>query len=318
MGTVERSVALSISGVTKSYGDVIAVDDLSLDVFRGEILGLLGPNGAGKTTTINVICGLLQSDAGSVTVAGQSPQSHYRERKRMMGLCPQDLAIWESLTCQEQLEFVALQYDLGWRAARARALELLDVLGLSEKRRRLARALSGGMKRRLNIGLALVHRPQILILDEPQAGLDPQSRVLVREYVRSLAATTTVILTTHDMDEADRLAHRIAIIDHGRLLELDTAEGLKARIGVGDVVEVQIAEGNDEKLGRMLHTPSTASGAVAYANGVLRLVVADAVGRLPAVLEELRQLSVEVRNISIRKKTLEDVFIALTGRRLRE
>ena len=317
MRTVDPTVILSLDGVTKSYRDVVAVEDLSLDVFRGEILGLLGPNGAGKTTTINLICGLLQSDSGSVTIAGQSLQSNYRECKRMMGLCPQDLAIWESLTCQEQLEFVALQYDLGWRVARARALELLDALGLSEKRRKLASTLSGGMKRRLNIGLALVHRPRILILDEPQVGLDPQSRVLVREYVQSLAENTTVILTTHDMDEADRLAQRIAIIDHGHLLELDTAEGLKARVGAGDILEIQIADGHEDQLKRLLQTSDQLRD-VTYAQGVLRLVVADVVDILPAVLEELRHLGVEIREISIRKKTLEDVFITLTGRRLRE
>jgi len=318
MRTVDSRVILSLDGVTKSYGDVVAVEDLSLDVLRGEILGLLGPNGAGKTTTINLICGLLQADSGTVTIAGRSLQTDYRQCKRMMGLCPQDLAIWEFLTCQEQIEFVALQYDLSWRAARARALELLAVLGLSEKRRKLARTLSGGMKRRLNIALALVHNPAILILDEPQAGLDPQSRVLVREYVQSLAESTTVILTTHDMDEADRLAHRIAIIDHGHLLELDTADELKGRVGVGDILEIQIADGHEEQLNRLLQTSSEQLRDVTYLQGVLRLVVADVVDKLPAVLEELRRLSVEVRDISIRNKTLEDVFIALTGRRLRE
>ncbi|UCG89474.1 MAG: ABC transporter ATP-binding protein [Gemmatimonadota bacterium] len=318
MRAVDPDAILSLARVTKSYGDVRAVEDLSLDVFRGEILGLLGPNGAGKTTTINLICGLLQCDSGSVMIAGRSLQTNYRECKQMMGLCPQDLAIWESLTCQEQLEFVALQYDLGWRDARARALELLNVLGLSEKRRKLARTLSGGMKRRLNIGLALVHNPRILILDEPQAGLDPQSRVLVREYVRSLAERTTVILTTHDMDEADRLAQRIAIIDHGHLLELDTADGLKARVGTGDILEIQIASGREEEVNRLLQTSPEQLRDVSYFRGALRLVVADVVDRLPAVLHELGHLGVEVRNISIRKTTLEDVFIALTGRRLRE
>jgi ABC-2 type transport system ATP-binding protein len=317
MRAVDPNVMLSLDGVTKSYGDVVAVEDLSLDVFRGEILGLLGPNGAGKTTTINLICGLLHCDSGSVTIAGRSLHADYRECKRMMGLCPQDLAIWDSLTCQEQLEFVALQYDLGWRSAKARALEVLAVLGLGDKRRRLARTLSGGMKRRLNIGLALVHSPSILILDEPQAGLDPQSRVLVREYVQSLAQSTTVILTTHDMDEADRLAQRIAIIDHGHLLELDTADGLKARVGEGEILEVQVADGHELELKRLLRTSGPLSD-VTYLQGVLRLVVADVVEKLPTVMAELSRLSIEVRNISIRKKTLEDVFIALTGRRLRE
>jgi ABC-2 type transport system ATP-binding protein len=317
MSAIDRNVMLSLAGVTKSYGDVVAVDHLSLDVFHGEILGLLGPNGAGKTTTINLICGLLRSDSGSVTIAGKSLAAHYRECKRMMGLCPQELAVWESLTCQEQLEFVAMQYGVGWRAARARALDLLQVLGLGAKRRKLARTLSGGMKRRLNIALALTHSPRILILDEPQAGLDPQSRLLVREYVQSLADNATVILTTHDMDEADRLAQRIAIVDHGRLLELDTPDRLKARVGEGEMVEIEIADGSVKELERQLYASVPLHG-VTYMPGVLRLVVADVVGKLPLVLTELNRLGVEVRDISIRKKTLEDVFIALTGRRLRE
>jgi len=225
---------LSLRNVKKSYGDLLAVNELSLDILRGEIFGFLGPNGAGKTTTINMICGLLMSDSGEIWINGRSLQENLRACRRMMGLCPQDLIIWESLTCFEQLEFVARIYDVPRDRARKKTKELLGVLGLEEKKNKLAKTLSGGMKRRLNIALALVHDPEILILDEPQAGLDPQSRILVREYIQSLAGRTTVILTTHDMDEADRLAGRIAIIDHGRLLVLDTSDRLKNRVGAGD------------------------------------------------------------------------------------
>ena len=155
---------------------------------------------------------------------GTALRDDIRACRRRIGLCPQELVIWETLTCLEQLVFVGTQYDLARGEARRRALELLDILGLSDKANKLAKTLSGGMKRRLNLALALVHDPELLVLDEPQAGLDPQSRILVREYIRSLAEEKTVLLTTHEMDEADRLAERIGIIDHGQLLVLDTPE----------------------------------------------------------------------------------------------
>ncbi len=311
-------VILSLSGLKKSYGDLKAVDDLSLDVRRGEILGLLGPNGAGKTTAIYMICGLLECDAGSVSIAGHRLDSEYRECKKLIGLCPQDLVIWESLTCLEQLEFVARQYDVDKKRAKSQANDLLEHLGLGSKKNKLASTLSGGMKRRLNIALALVHEPEILILDEPQAGLDPQSRVLVRDYIKSLRPKTTVLLTTHDMDEADRLADRIAIIDHGKLLELDTSEGLKNRIGAGDVLGIHLSNGQEEKLNQLLGDLPDSLKNLICQNGTLRLVSTETLDTLPAVFQELRKNGLEVEDMSIRKKTLEDVFIALTGRRLRE
>jgi ABC-2 type transport system ATP-binding protein len=293
------------------------VDDLSLDVFRGEVLGLLGPNGAGKTTTISIICGLLKSDAGEVRIEGCSLADNYRACRQKIGLCPQDVVLWESLTCLEQLELVGRLYDVRPDVARARALDLLDVFGLLDRKHKLARTLSAGMKRRLNLALALVHDPPLLILDEPQAELDPQSRILVREYIRSLASKT-VILSTHDMDEADRLADRIAIIDHGRLLELDTSEGLKRRIGAGDILEIRIAEGQEDRLHRLQEALPDSLRNLAYEQGTLRLVGVDTPDVLPPLLERLRSTGLQIQDMTIRKKTLEDVFIALTGRRLRE
>jgi len=314
----QDQVVLSLRNVTKSYGDLMAVKELSLDIRRGEIFGFLGPNGAGKTTTINMICGLLISDSGEIWINGRSLRENFRACRRMMGLCPQDLIIWESLTCFEQLEFVARIYDVPRQAARKKTKELLGVLGLEEKKNKLAKTLSGGMKRRLNIALALVHNPEILILDEPQAGLDPQSRILVREYIQSLAGRTTVILTTHDMDEADRLAGRIAIIDHGHLLVLDTSDNLKSRVGTGDVLEIKIGDHREESLSRLKQTLPESLRHLAFEQGILRLVGGNIPTVLPALLEEFRHLAIKVEDLTIRKKTLEDVFIALTGRRLRE
>jgi ABC-2 type transport system ATP-binding protein len=216
------------------------------------------------------------------------------------------------------MEFMARLYDVKRDSARRRALELLGILGLDKKKNKLAKTLSGGMKRRLNIALALVHDPQILILDEPQAGLDPQSRVLVREYIQSLATKITVILTTHDMDEADRLAERIAIIDHGQLLVLDTPENLKNRIGEGDILEIRISADQEEEIDRLrLSLPENLSQ-LAYQKGIMRLVGADISDVLPVLLEKFRRSNLKIEDVTIRKKTLEDVFIALTGRGLRE
>jgi ABC-2 type transport system ATP-binding protein len=318
MQTSTSDFFLSLRGLKKSYGDFVAVKDLSLDIFRGEVFGLLGPNGAGKTTTIKMICGLLRSDAGEILIDNHLLNDHYRECKRIMGLCPEDLVIWESLTCVEQLEFMGQQYDISRDAAKKKALELLDILGLIDQRCKLAKELSGGMKRRLNIALALVHDPEILILDEHQAGLDPQSRILVREYIRSLSERITVILTTHDMDEVDRLADRVGIIDHGQMLVLDTPEGLKNRIGVGDILEIKITAGQEEKVDKIKRALPKSLGDITCQDDILRLVNIDTLHVLPVILETFQGARVEILDITIRKKTLEDVFIDLTGRKLRE
>jgi ABC-2 type transport system ATP-binding protein len=318
MHTARSSVVLSLRGLTKSYGDLLAVNDLSLDVFRGEVFGFLGPNGAGKTTTIRMICGLLTSDAGEVWLDGRSPQDDYGEYKKRIGLCPQNVVIWESLTCLEQLETIGRLYDLHPHAARKRSLELLEILGLAGRKHKQARTLSGGMKRRLNIALALVHDPELLILDEPQAELDPQSRVLVREYILSLASHKTVILSTHDMDEVDRMADRIAIIDRGRLLVLDTPESLKNRIGTGAILEIRLPEGQEDRVHQLLQTLPDSLHDLAYHQGTLRVAGIEPSDVLPPLLDGLRNTGIRIQDLTVRERTLEDVFIALTGRRLRE
>jgi ABC-2 type transport system ATP-binding protein len=309
-------VVLRTEGLTKRYGSLVAVDDLSLEVYEGEILGFLGPNGAGKTTSIHMVCGLLRPDAGRVLVHGRPLANGAAEVRARVGVCPQEIVLWGKLTCLEQLEFVGTMYNVPRRAARQRGLELLERLGLAERRRQQARTLSGGMQRRLNLALALVHDPEILVLDEPEAGLDPQSRVLVRDYVRSLARQKTIILTTHNMDEADRMADRVAILDHGRLLVLDTPAALKRRVGEGDVLEIEAAGDAPVEQAQAAVAPL-----VAQAARVGRVLVLRARGiaeQIPAVLEALRAAGFRPQEVRLRENTLEDVFLALTGRRLRE
>ena len=315
---MDSDVILSLHGLRKSFGELEAVRDLSLDVFRGEVFGFLGPNGAGKTTTIRMLCGLLRSDGGEVRLDGVTLKEDVRACRRLIGLCPQELVIWETLTCMEQLTFVGTQYDLPRRTARRRSGELLEVLGLTEKAHRLAKTLSGGMKRRLNLALALVHDPALLVLDEPQAGLDPQSRILVREYILSLAQEKTVLLTTHEMDEADRLAQRIGIIDHGELLVLDSPAGLKEEHAGGEVLEVRIQDGAQEARARFTEVLPDGFTSLESLPGTLRLSGPELPSRIPHLLQGLQEAGLEPRDITIRKPTLEDVFISLTGRGLRE
>ncbi|HSJ59504.1 MAG TPA: ABC transporter ATP-binding protein [Anaerolineae bacterium] len=325
-------VVLRTEGLTKRYGTLTAVDGLTLDVHEGEILGFLGPNGAGKTTSINMMCGLLRPDAGRVTIrglpvtgaAGSSMPVGGPIRARV-GMCPQEIVLWERLACLEQLQFIGQMYGLQGGEARRRGERLLDELGLAEKRKVQARRLSGGMQRRLNLAMALVHDPEIVVLDEPEAGLDPQSRVKVREYIRSLARVKTVILTTHNMDEADRVADRVAIIDQGRLLVLDTPQALKQQVGEGDVVEIGLDGPAADGLEAALRAAHLASGRPVVSEvwldpgrTMLTVRALNAVGALPAILDTLTACGQRPSELRLRENTLEDVFIQLTGRRLRE
>lgn len=312
-------IALQTRHLTKRYGALVAVKDLSLDVYEGEVFGFLGPNGAGKTTSINMMCGLLRPDAGHLTVLGMPIEGDDSEVRARVGVCPQDIVLWKRLTCIEQLLFIGEMYGVKRRAALQRGERLLEELDLLEKRDRQAYTLSGGMQRRLNLAMALVHEPDIVVLDEPEAGLDPQSRLKVREYIRSLARQKTVILTTHNMDEADRVADRIAIIDHGELLVLDTPDALKRSIGEGDILEIDLEKQPDssQRAKAALATlcdPAT----LEIAQNTLTVHARNVAHMLPAILESLGKASLKCGEIRLREATLEDVFIHLTGRRLRE
>ncbi|MBT6010843.1 MAG: ABC transporter ATP-binding protein [Candidatus Marinimicrobia bacterium] len=314
---------ISISHLTKNFGDLVAVDDLSLTINQGEILGLLGPNGAGKTTTIRMLCALLESDAGEIH--WETPM----DLSELIGFCSQENLYWPRLTCLEQLVFLGKMHKMSTEDVQVRALELLNILGLSGKADVYASKLSGGMQRRLNIALALIHDPPVLILDELEAGLDPQSRILVRDLIRSLAKQKTVIITTHNMDEAERLSDRVAIIDHGKLLEVGSIDSLKEILGTGDCLECRLETDLEflllEKSDHATQFIADVSKALGLPSESISVVQHKLIIRSFQHLEKLSILTdlakkhgLEIRDIQLRKTTLEDVFIHLTGRALRE
>lgn len=311
--------ALEVRDLVRKFGSLTAVDHLTLSVRRGEILGILGPNGAGKTTSIRMMCGLLKPDSGDVWIEGRKlrhPGSGGSTRAQV-GICPQENILWSKLTCFEQLVFSARMYDVSGPEARKRADALLDRMGLAPKRNKLAATLSGGMKRRMNVILALMHDPNILVFDEPEAGLDPQSRVLVREFIRETSETRTVIVTTHNMDEADRLADRVAIIDSGRLLKLDTPEQLKRSIGHGDTLEIRATQAQAGALSEAARILSEKGFSASATGDQLRIRTMDLVPRIPEVYQLLGQQGIGITEMRLRENTLEDVFIQLTGKTLR-
>ncbi len=301
-----QSVILEARKLKKSYKNIRAVQDLSLEVQEGEVFGFLGPNGAGKTTTINMLCGLLKPDSGEVLLEGRPLQSGQNQARAMVGVCPQDIVLWEKLTCLEQLVFIGQMYDLSELQARRNALGLLEELDLEGKRDQRAGKLSGGLQRRLNIAMALVHDPRIVVLDEPEAGLDPQSRVKVREYIQGLARKKTVILSTHNMDEAERVADRVAIIDQGQLLVLDTPAALKASVGEGDIIEINLTNGwKDGEAARLALGGMAALVTMEEDGRSLQVRALDGIAKLPAILECLHAAGYASGQVRIRQNTLE-------------
>jgi ABC-2 type transport system ATP-binding protein len=312
---VSDAIVLETRHLSKQFGSVKAVDDLSLTVKRGEIFGFLGPNGAGKTTSIRMMCGLLKPDSGHVYIHGKPVHGGDKETRTRVGVCPQETILWEKLSCIEQLEFIGEMYAIPRRQARKRGIDLLELLGLGSKAQELGCNLSGGMRRRLNLALALVHDPEILVLDEPEAGLDPQSRVLVRDYLRSLSSKKTIILTTHNMDEAERMVDRVAIIDNGKLLVVDTPAALKGTVGQGDILECELEKADISSAYSLLKDHGYDVNAI---DQTLIIRGRGVLENLNGLLELLRGDGIKINEIHLRTNTLEDVFLSLTGRRMRE
>ncbi len=305
---------IEATGLTHSFGNVRALRGVDLTVEAGTVYGLLGPNGAGKTTTVRILTTLLTPTGGNATVAGHDVLRDADALRSAIGLAGQYAAVDEILTGLENLEMVGRLYGLTREEARTRAEEILELFDLSEAGGRQVRTYSGGMRRRLDLGASLVGRPQVLFLDEPTTGLDPRSRRDLWEFIERLVGEgATLLLTTQYLEEADRLADRIGVIDHGRLIAEGTSEDLKTRIG-GDVIEFQVADpARLEEAATAVASIGTHEPSVDRALAQVQVPVASPVGVITQVVRSLDANDIKLRDLHIRRPTLDDVFLTLTG-----
>ena len=309
---------LAVEGIVKTFGDIHAVRGVGFTIEPGETYGLLGPNGAGKTTSISIIAGLLESDAGSVTVGGEPLTTRSTGPKRSIGLVPQELAIYPDLTGRENLSFFGRLYDLNGAELSSRIDHVLSVVGLADRADDSAKEYSGGMKRRLNIAVGLLHEPKLLILDEPTVGVDPQSRNAILESVEQLSTEGMAVLyTTHYMEEAERLCDRVGIIDNGEIKAEGDRRALVAMIGEKDRIVVE-AQGSADGVAEALGGLGGVTGATGGEGGRFDLLADDAAPVLPAVFDVFARHGLAVMSLQVIEPDLEAVFLHLTGKALRD
>jgi ABC-2 type transport system ATP-binding protein len=309
--------AIEAHGLRKVFGEIVAVDNISFAVEKGEIFGFLGPNGAGKTTTINMLTTLLKPTAGSARVWGYDIVDEPERVREVIGLAPQELTVDDELTGYENMMLHAALYHVPKEEARVRVKEILEFLELERFANKKVESYSGGMKKRLEIGCALIHEPKVLFLDEPTLGLDVQTRAAIWNYIRSLVREkgVTIFMTTHYMDEADNLCNRVAIIDYGRVKAIDTPSRLKSTIG-GDLIELEVSEINGLTSEKLRTLPGVIDVVLDGERALVKVVRGEEV--LPSVISILIRDGVSVRRVEMKKPSLEEVFLSLTGRKLRD
>jgi ABC-2 type transport system ATP-binding protein len=309
--------AIQVQDLHKNYGEVYAVKGVSFDVEVGEIFSLLGPNGAGKTTIISILSCLLEPTQGDARVSGHSVRRDPMAVKAVIGVVPQEIALYEDLSARENLSFWGKMYGLRGGALKRRVDEVLEVIGLTDRQKGRVGKFSGGMKRRLNIGIALLHRPQVIIMDEPTVGIDPQSRRNILDSVKTLNRQgATVLYTTHYMEEAQELSDHIAIMDHGEIIAYGTHEELVQIVGEMDRITLEI----NAESARVI-TPWKATEGVRQVtaeDGTIELLVNDSNLVLPRLFEAATQADVRITSVDIQEPNLEAVFLHLTGRALRD
>jgi len=308
---------LEVNGLTKSYGKLMAVSGVSFRVDHGETIGLLGPNGAGKTTTVSIIAGLMSPDSGEVLIEGKPVKNDTDPVKRNIGLVPQDMALYDQLTALDNLTFFAALYSISGAKAQQAIDDALKLVELSDRAGDKVGTFSGGMKRRLNLAAALLHDPQILLLDEPTVGVDPQSRNAIFENLEALKKRgKTLVYTTHYMEEAERLCDRIVIIDHGKVIADDTLQELHKLLPITNVIAIELDNANSFKPEQMLALPEVKSAELA--DGKLRVGVHDLSRGAPGILRWLSENGHTYHHVSSERPDLETVFLTLTGRSLRD
>jgi len=313
------STILETTNLVKKYGAFTAVKGLTFNVVEGEIFSLLGPNGAGKTTTISMLSTLYTPTAGDATVGGHSVTRQPMTVRNLIGVVPQDLALYDELTARENLVFWGQMYGLAGRALQTRIAEVLEQIGLADKADRRVKTYSGGMKRRVNIAVGLLHRPRLLFMDEPTVGIDPQSRRAILDTVKALNRDgMTVLYTTHYMEEAEELSDRVGIIDHGDLIALGTQSELKGQVGEMDTLLLHFDEGRSgEALAEAARTiPGVLKADVT--DHTVAVMAQEAEEILAPVITQANQLGLKIRSVDIQEPDLEAVFLHLTGRALRD
>jgi ABC-2 type transport system ATP-binding protein len=314
--------AIEVQELKKSFGDIQAVDGVSFDVIQGEIFSLLGPNGAGKTTIISMLSCLLRPDEGDALVMGHSIRKDPRGVKSVLGVVPQDIALYEDLTARENLVFWGKMYGLRGRALKRRVEEVLEVIGLGERAKDRVGKFSGGMKRRVNIAVALLHKPEVIYMDEPTVGIDPQSRRNILDNVVELKNQgMTVLYTTHYMEEAQELSDHIAIMDNGELIASGTHNELVHIVGEMDRVMLALDPlTSSEDVHRVLEAWRSVEGVqgVTAEDGMVTLIVDDSNQALPPLFEAASSVGTHVAQVDIQEPNLEAVFLHLTGRALRD
>lgn len=313
------TVLLEVHQLVKKYGQFTAVDGISFAIQEGEIFSLLGPNGAGKTTTISMISTLFRPTGGDALIDGHSVVREPMAVRSLLGIVPQDLAIYDELTGRENLSFWGQMYGLEGKTLSGRIQEVLELIELSDKADQRVKTYSGGMKRRINIGVGLLHRPRLLIMDEPTVGIDPQSRRSILDSVKSLNQQgMTVLYTTHYMEEAQELSNRVGIIDHGKLIALGTQAELTRQVGETDTVVLHVSEGDNPTL--LANRLQNLSGVqkVDVSDHSVTVITPEAEQILAPVITRANETGLKIRSVDIQEPDLETVFLSLTGRALRD
>jgi len=313
---------LVVKNLVKQYGDVVAVEDISFEARKGTVFGLLGPNGAGKSTTINCVSGLLHPTSGRVAVAGHDVQKDAKAAKKSLGVVPQELAIYEDLPAIENLRYWGKAYGLRGDPLESRVNEVLNTIGLGDRARDLPKVFSGGMKRRLNFGCGIVHKPSVMLLDEPTVGVDPQSRERIYEMVEAERdAGTCVLYSTHYMEEAERLCDTVGIIDRGKLIAQGSVGELRAQLGARDVLQLNGVfplEASKRAIKTLVDNGRHDLEIIAQEEDSLTLTLSSASQHLPAIFDGLADAGGKVTETSLRRPNLETLFLLLTGKELRE